>query len=217
MSTKTAATISIVLIICATLAGLLLWNRLPDPMASHWGVNDQVNGDMPKVWGVFLMPLIVTGMFLLFLAIPSIDPLKSNVAKFRGSFNTFTVLMVIFMTYIYGLTLAWNLGYTGLHMSTAILPAIGLLFFFIGDMMGKAKRNYFIGIRTPWTLASDSVWDETHRVGGLLFKISGILTMVSIFFPLMFAFWLFFIPVIASALFSVLYSYVLFHREAQAH
>lgn len=217
MSTKTTTIISITLIICATLAGLLLWNQLPDPMASHWGMNDQANGSMSKIWGVFLMPLIATGMFLLFLAIPSIDPLKTNVAKFRGSFNAFVVLMVVFLTYIYGLTLAWNLGFTGIRMSTAILPAIGLLFFFIGDMMTRTKRNYFIGIRTPWTLASDSVWDETHRVGGMLFKISGVLAMVSILLPLTIAFWLFFIPIISTALFSVLYSYIVFRRETHAH
>src|SRR6185369_6578248 len=111
------------LIVCATLAGLLFWNQLPDPMASHWGVDDQANGNMSKFWGIFLMPVISIGMLLLFMAIPSIDPLKANVAKFRESFNSFIVLLMIFLTYIYGLTLAWNLGFTGIRMSTAILPA----------------------------------------------------------------------------------------------
>ena len=216
MSTKTTTIISITLIICATLAGLVLWNQLPDPMASHWGMDDQVNGSMSKVWGVLLMPCIAIGMFLLFLAIPNIDPLKANVAKFRGSFNTFIVLMLVFLTYIYGLTLAWNLGFTSIRMSAAILPAMGLLFFFIGDMMTRTKRNYFIGIRTPWTLASDTVWDETHRVGGMLFKISGVLALVGIFLPLAIAFWLFFIPVIGTAFFSILYSYIIFRREAHS-
>lgn len=216
MSTKTTTIISITLIICATLAGLLLWNQLPDPMTSHWGMNDQADGSMAKVWGIFLMPLIATGMFLLFLAIPSIDPLKTNVAKFRGSFNAFVVLMIVFLTYIYGLTLAWNLGFTGIRMSAAILPAIGLLFFFIGDMMTRTKRNYFIGIRTPWTLASDTVWDETHRVGGMLFKVSGVLAMVGVLLPLTIAFWLFFIPIIGTAFFSILYSYIVFRKETHA-
>ena len=215
MSTKTTTIISTALIVCATLAGLLLWNLLPDPMASHWGINDQANGTMSKFWGIFLMPVISTGMLLLFLVIPSIDPLKANVAKFRESFNTFILLLMVFLVYIYGLTLAWNLGYTGIHMSTAILPAIGLLFFFIGGMMSKARRNYFIGIRTPWTLASDTVWDETHRVGGMLFKVSGILAMVSVFFPPMVAFWFLFLPLIGSTFFSVVYSYILFQRETK--
>ena len=215
MSNKTTTMISISLIICATLAGLLLWNQLPDPMVSHWGVDDQANGNMPKVWGVLLMPLMSTGMLILFRVIPSIDPLKANVAKFRESFNSFIVLMMVFLTYIYGLTLAWNLGYTDIRMSSAILPAIGLLFFFVGSMMSKAKRNYFIGIRTPWTLASDTVWDETHRVGGMLFKISGVLAIIGMLLPPAYAFILLLVPLMASTLFSVAYSYILFQRETQ--
>ncbi len=215
MSNKTSTIISITLIICATLGGLLLWNQLPDPMASHWGVNDQADGSMPKVWGILLMPLMAAGMLILFRVIPAIDPLKANVAEFRESFNTFIVLMMVFLTYIYAITLAWNLGYTDIRMSSAILPAIGLLFFFIGDMMSKAKRNYFIGIRTPWTLASDTVWDETHRVGGMLFKISGALAMVSVLLPPAYAFLMLFVPLMAASIFSVAYSYILFRRETQ--
>src|ERR1051325_5462747 len=152
MSTKTATILVVLMIGIATLAGLFHWNDLPDPMASHWGMNNEVNGTMSKFWGVFLMPIMTLAMFLLFLAIPSIDPLKENIAKFRDSFNSFIVLIVLFMLYIYGLTLAWNLGYTGFQMGNLILPALGLLFFFIGGLIEKSKRNFFIGIRTPWTL-----------------------------------------------------------------
>ncbi len=133
-------------------------------MASHWDINDQVNGTMPKLWGVFLMPLISLGLFLLFLLIPAIDPLKANIAKFRGAFNLFIAFMTLFLMYVQGLILAWNLGFTHLKMSESLLPAVGLLFILIGFMIRKAKRNFFIGIRTPWTLSSDKVWDETHRV-----------------------------------------------------
>lgn len=215
MSTKTTTILSIAIIIAATLVGLLLWNQLPDPMTSHWGIDDQANGSMSKLWGVLLMPLMSAGMLLLFLVIPSMDPLKANVAQFRESFNTFIVMLMIFLAYTYGLTLAWNMGFTNIRMSSAILPAIGLLFFFIGGMMGKAKRNYFIGIRTPWTLASDTVWDETHRAGGLLFKISGVLAMLSILLPADYAFWLLFAPVMVSSVFSIAYSYILFQRETK--
>jgi uncharacterized membrane protein len=214
MSTKTTIILVTIIIALATLTSLLLWNQLPDPMASHWGVDDQVNGYISKFWGAFIMPVMSIGMFLLFLVLPSIDPLKANVAKFRGIFNTFIVLMMVFMTYMHGLTLAWNLGYTGFRMSVAMLPGIGLLFIFIGFLIEKSKRNFFIGIRTPWTLSSDTVWDETHRVGGLLFKISGVLALIGAFFP-DYAFWFLFLPMIGASLFSVIYSYILFRREAK--
>src|SRR5512134_1960866 len=124
MSTRTTTIVVLIMIAAATLAGLLLWNRLPDQMASHWNVNDQVDGYMPKFWGVFMMPLVTLGMFVLFLVVPSIDPLKANIAQFREVFNLFIVLIVAFMLYIHALTLAWSLGYTGFKMSTSMLPAM---------------------------------------------------------------------------------------------
>lgn len=212
MSTRTTLIIVSILIVASTLAGLLLWNQLPDSMASHWGTDDQVNGHISKFWGVFLMPLITVAMLVMFLVVPSIDPLKANIVQFREYFNTFIALIVAFMVYIYALTLIWNLGYTNFRMSTAMLPAMGLLFIFVGVMISKAKRNYFIGIRTPWTLSSDKVWDETHRIGGKLFMASGVLALLGAFFP-NYAFWLLFVPLMGTALFTVVYSYILFQRE----
>jgi len=216
MTTRTTTILVLLMILGATVAGLLLWNCLPDPMASHWNVNDQVDGYMPKFWGVFLMPLIVLGMSLLFLVIPNIDPLKANIAKFREAFNLFIVLIVAFMLYIHGLTLAWSLGYTGFRMSASMLPAMGLLFIFVGFLLRKAKRNFFIGIRTPWTLSSDYVWDKTHQLGAVLFMASGVLALVGGIFGGTTAFWFLFAPLIGSTLFLLVYSYVLYQRETKA-
>jgi len=216
MSTRTTTIVVLIMIVAATLAGLLLWNRLPDLMASHWGPNDEVNGYLSKFWGVFLMPLITLGMFLLFLLIPNIDPLKANIAQFRDVFNLFIALIVAFMGYIHFLTLRWNLGYTNFEMSKAMLPALGILFFFVGYMLRKAKRNFFIGIRTPWTLSSDKVWDETHRLGSVLFMVSGVLAFVGSFFGGMIAFWILLVPLIGSTLITLVYSYVLYQRETKA-
>jgi uncharacterized membrane protein len=213
MNTRTTTIIVLVLIIGATAAGLLLWNKLPDQMASHWNVNDQVDGYMSRLWGVFMMPLMTLGIFLLFLVIPAIDPLKANIAKFRKTFNLFIVLFATFMLYIHGLTLAWNLGYTGFKMSSSMLPAIGLLFILIGFILRKAKRNFFIGIRTPWTLSSESVWDKTHQLGAILFMASGVLTIIGGFFGGMAAIWFFLVPLVGSTIFLLVYSYMLYQRE----
>jgi uncharacterized membrane protein len=215
MTTKTTVIIALVLIILALLAGALLWDQLPNQMASHWNVNDEVNGYMPKIWGVFLMPLTTLVMLALFLVVPSIDPLKANVAKFRESFNLFIVLIIVFMLYVHGLTLAWSLGYHDFKMSTAMFPFLGVLFIAVGFMLRKAKRNFFIGIRTPWTLSSDSVWEKTHQLGAVLFMASGALAIVGGFFGGMTAFWLMFVPLIGSSLFLVIYSYVLYWQETK--
>jgi len=215
MTTKTTSTIALTIIGLALLAGAILWEKLPDQMASHWNVNDEVDGTMPKFWGVFLMPIITLGMLALFLVLPGMDPLKANIAQFRESFNLFIVLIVAFMLYTHGLTLAWSLGYQDFKMSAAMLPFMGVLFITIGFMLRKAKRNFFIGIRTPWTLSSDSVWDKTHQVGSVLFMVSGAMAIIGGFFGGTAAFWLMFAPLIGSSLFLVVYSYVLYRGETK--
>lgn len=216
MSTRNTSIIVLILITISIVAGVLLWNQLPDQMASHWNANDQVDGYMPKFWGVFMMPLIVLGMYVLFLVIPGIDPLKANIAQFRGAFNLFIVLISVFMLYIHGLTLAWSLGHQNFKMSAAMLPFMGVLFIFIGYMLRQAKRNFFIGIRTPWTLSSDTVWEKTHQLGSILFMVSGVLAIIGSFLGGELAFWLFFVPLMGSALFLVIYSYILYRSETHS-
>ena len=216
MTTKTTSIFVLLMITIAVIAGALLWNQLPEQMASHWNTNDEVDGYMSKFWGVFLMPLITLGMFGLFIALPNMDPLKANIASFRGAFNLFIVLITLFLLYIHGLTLAWSLGYQSFKMSTMMLPFMGILFIFIGYLLKQAKRNFFIGIRTPWTLSSDTVWDKTHQLGSVLFMVSGALAFFGSFFGGMVAFWLLFVPLMGSTLVLMIYSYILYRNETKA-
>ncbi len=216
MSTKTTSIISLALIIVAVLVGAMLWNQMPAQMASHWNIENQADGHSTRFVGLFVMPIVTLAMFALFMFVPTIDPLKANIAQFRNTFNLFIVLIIAFMLYVHALTLAWNLGYQNFAMSQAMLPFVGLLFIAIGFMLRQAKRNWFIGIRTPWTLSSDRVWDETHRLGSLLFIASGGLALLGAFTSGTVAFWLMFVPLIGSALFLVIYSYVLYQRETKA-
>lgn len=216
MSTKTTSILVIALVAIAVIAGVILWNQLPDQMASHWNVKDQADDYMPKFWGVFLMPIISLGMLALFLVIPNIDPLKANIAEFRNIFNLFILLIVVFMLYVHGLTLAWNMGNQSFKMSAAMLPFLGVLFIFIGYMLRQAKRNFFIGIRTPWTLSSDTVWNKTHQLGSVLFMVSGAFAFIGSFLGGMLAFWLLFVPLMCSVVFLILYSYILYRNETRA-
>ena len=216
MTTKTTTILVLLMIAVAVIAGALLWNQLPEQMASHWNTNDEVDGYISKFWGVFLMPLVVLGMFGLFIALPNMDPLKANIETFRGAFNLFILLITVFMLYVHGLTLAWSLGYQSFKMSSMMLPFMGILFIFIGYLLRQAKRNFFIGIRTPWTLSSDSVWDKTHQLGSVLFMVSGALAFFGSFFGGMVAFWLLFVPLMGSTLALVIYSYILYRSETKA-
>ena len=216
MTTKLTVTIVLILIAASALAGLLIWDRLPDPMASHWNANDQVDGYMSKAWSLSMIPLMALAMLALFMIIPSIDPLKANIEKFRETFNLFATMIITFVFYVYGLTIVWSLGYQNFKMSSALLPFIGILFIFIGYMLRKAKRNFFIGIRTPWTLSSDTVWDKTHQLGSVLFMISGVFAFIGAFLGGMTAFLLMLMPLLASTLFLVVYSFMLYRDETRS-
>lgn len=213
MSSRSAVVLSLIMISAAVLLSLMVYPQLPEQVASHWNASDQVDGTMPRFWGAFLMPILALAMLGLFLIIPAIDPLKANIAQFRRTFNVLIVLLMAFLLYLHGLTIAWNLGYQGFHMSTAMLPAMGLLFIFIGAMLRVAKRNYFVGIRTPWTLSSDRVWDKTHRLGAVLFVVAGILAGLGAFLPGQVAYWLVLGPVLLSTLVVLVYSYLLWREE----
>jgi uncharacterized membrane protein len=211
MSNRTSIILSFVLIAIALLVGILLYGRLPDPMPSHWNAAGQVDGTMSKFWGVFLLPVMTIVLVPFFLVIPNIDPLKANIAKFRGVFNWFIVLFVAYMLFVYALTLATALGYQ-FNMTIMLLPVVGLLFIGAGYMMGRAKRNFFIGIRTPWTLSSEKVWDETHKLGSKLFMLGGLVTILSAFLGEN-GFWLMMIAILLAAFVPIVYSYILWRRE----
>ena len=215
MSTRTTLIVCTVLWLVAVVATAAAYPSLPEPMATHWGLNDQVNGSMPRFWGAFLIPLMVIPLTGLFFLVPLIDPMKANIATFRPIFNVFIALFMVFMFFTHALVILWNLGYAEFRMTTVLLPALGLLFIFLGVMMRRVKRNYFIGIRTPWTLSSDRVWDETHRVGSLMFVACGVIAVFGAFLPGFWAFVAIFLPLMLATSFLLAYSYSLYQKETR--
>ena len=204
--------IAAVIIVLAMFAvGGALISQMPAQMASHWNAEGEANGTMSRFWGVFLVPIMSLGLMGLFLAIPRIDPLRANIEKFKNYYYGFITLFFVYFFYVYILTLLWNLDFR-FDVSRALMPAIGVLFIFVGLMILKAKRNFFIGIRTPWTLSSDEVWDRTHKVGGRLFIGVGIITTILTAFMSEIAIWVMLGMVMATGVFSIVYSYTIFHK-----
>ena len=204
--------IIILLIILASIAvSLYAYPIVPEQMTSHWNAAGQVNGYIPKLLGLALMPVISIGAFLLFLVIPRIDPLRRNIAKFRAYFDIFIVMMMLFLLYLHGVLILANIGFT-FNMMQVLAPALGAVFYYSGVLIGHAKKNWSIGIRTPWTMSSERVWNETHKIGGKLFKAAGIIAFFGIFFP-NYAILLIFVPVIAVVVYTFVYSYVLYQKK----
>lgn len=203
----------IAIILASFVIGIYFYPLMPERIASHWNSRGEVDSYMPKFWGLFLMPFTSAGLFLLFVLIPRIDPLKANIAQFRKYFDAFIVLIMLFMFYIFLLTIFWNLG-ERFDMFQFMVPAFGVLFYYCGVLIENSKRNWFIGIRTPWTLSSETVWDKTHKVGGKLFKASGIIALIGILFQ-PFAIWFVLVPVIAVSIYTVFYSYFEYQKETK--
>lgn len=202
---KNIIIVNLLIIFLSFLIGVYFYPRMPELIASHWNSQGQVDGYMSKFWGLFIMPLVSFGLLLLLLFVPKLDPLKANIKKFRIYYDFFILIFVLFLFYLHLLTIFWNLGIK-FDMNLVLPPAFGMLFFYIGILTEKAKRNWFIGIRTPWTLSNDEVWKRTHKIGGKMFKTAGLLAIFGIFFN-DYALYFSIIPVIFVAVYTVIYSY----------
>ncbi len=202
------------IIFASFIISLFLYQKMPEKMASHWDFRGEVDGYLSRFWGLFLMPILSLGLFLLFLFIPRMDPLKENIEKFRKYFDNFVVLIILFLFYVYLLTIFWNLG-KRFSLIQFLTPALALLFYYTGVLVTNAKMNWFIGIRTPWTLNSERVWEKTHKIGGKLFKAAGIISLLGIIFPHQAIFFIIF-PAIFFSFYSFVYSYLEYKKETKA-
>lgn len=205
----------ILLLFAVFTAGFYAYPLLPDTVVSHWNVSGEPDGVMSRFWGIFLIPMIFIALAVAFAVLPKIDPLKKNIAEFRPSYNLLIMAILVFLGYVYALLLLWNLGQE-FDVATFMLPGIGALFLIIGYLLPETKRNWFLGIRTPWTLSSDFVWKETHRVGGRLFMAAGaVIITVGLLLPTK-VFAVLMAVVLVSVAWTVVFSYVLFRRESSA-
>ncbi len=201
------------IVLVAFIISIFFYPQMPEKMATHWNAQGHVDGFMSKSWGLFLMPLVLTGIALLFAVIPRIDPLKANIEKFRKYYDGFVIPFLIFMLAIHYQLILWNLGIK-ISPNVSLPIGLGLMFFYIGILCEHAKRNWFIGIRTPWTLSSDKVWEKTHKVGGKLFKIAGVIVFAGVFFRHYVLFFVL-VPVILVAAYTIVYSYFVYQKETK--
>lgn len=192
-------------------AAAYLYPSMPELMASHWGTDGQVNGYMSKFWALFLMPIMTLIIVGLFILLPMIDPLKANYKKFAKYYDRFLAVFVAFMVYLYALTILFNKGIE-FNMTVALIPALAALFYFIGTVLENTKQNWFIGIRTPWTLSSEKVWDKTNKLAAKFFKNFALLSLILIFLGEL-GFILLVALIIIPSFYLILYSYLEFRKE----
>lgn len=154
-------------------ASAIAWGRVTPPIPTHWNIYGEVDGTGGRFEGLLLVPLIAVAIYVLLLALPRIDPARANYASFRGPYAVLRGALTATMAAVHLLLLATALGYP-VNAGRWVPLIVGLLLIVIGNITGKVRPNYFVGVRTPWTLASARSWEHTHRAGGRLFVLAGL-------------------------------------------
>ena len=207
---KKELVISSLLILLPIVFGLLLWNRLPDTMTTHWGANNQPDGHSPKAFAVFGLPLILMLMHWLCLWITTKDPRQKNQSKkaFGMIFWLMPMVSLFSSAALYGTALGAEFNLISIEF-----PLLGLMFMGIGNYMPKTKQNYTLGIKVIWTVCNEENWNATHRFAGKVWFIGGLALILAAFFPMEYALWFLLPALLVLALVPMLYSYLYYKKQ----
>ncbi|MDA8336903.1 MAG: SdpI family protein [Peptococcaceae bacterium] len=154
-------------------ASIYAYPHLPVRVPVHWNWQGQANGWGSPFSGAFLTFFITVGLYLLLLVIPVIDPRRANYGRFEDTYRFLRLVLVLFLVALHWVTLAGALGWP-VSMKQVTMTAVAALFLVLGNVMGRLKQTWFVGIRTPWTLSDDGVWTRTHRLGGRVWVVAGL-------------------------------------------
>lgn len=156
--------------------GLILWDRLPDTIATHWGADGEANGWSDKAHAVLFLPCMLAVIHLITAAVVLADPKRKNIHRKPMMLTLWIVPVISLITN--GSTYVIALG-ADLNMSVFLCLVIGIVFILLGNYMPKLQQNYTVGIKVPWTLNSEENWNRTHRLAGKMFVLGGIIIAVS--------------------------------------
>ena len=202
--------VSIMVVVCVTwIVAVFYDGKLPDKIPSHWNIDGEINGYMTKPWGVYMLPLMSTVLSMILWYLPKIAPKGFKLDSARKAYNIIIFVMSVFLLAIMVMIFEAALDNT-LNTTQFVFTMVGSLFVIIGNYLSKVPKNFFFGIRTPWTLSSDKVWYQTHRVGSWIFIVCG---MLVIFVSLMGLSQNFTVALLVSAgLLPVIYSLISYYK-----
>lgn len=205
--------VSIVFVLIALAAAIWLYPRLPAQTPVHWDLHGHVNGTMPRFWAAAMPTLVVLVLAVSMVVLPKISPRRFEIEPFIRVWNT---VMLATQGLMLVIGLCALLGGAGYHLPiSGIGLVVGVVIIVLGNYMGKLRRNFFAGIRTPWTLASGEVWERTHRLAGWLFVLAGVVMAIGTLTGMMSG-WLLGV-IVAVLLFPAVYSYFIYRRLEGRH
>ncbi|SHE98119.1 Uncharacterized membrane protein [Caldanaerobius fijiensis DSM 17918] len=201
----------IAIIIIMWIITFTIYGKLPEKIPTHWNAVGQIDGYGAKST-VFIFPAIITLIYAGMLFTPLVDPRKANYAKFAGAYRIIRGLLVLVFVALYSASTGAALSYN-IKIDRVIPLILSIMIIVMGNYMGKLRHNYFVGIKTPWTLADEDVWNKTHRLGGQLWVLAGITGLIGSFIGGTWAFILFIIPLIATSIAATVYSYFIYKNK----
>ncbi len=196
----------------ALIVSIWAYPQLPPTIATHWNVRGTADGFSGRATAVLIMPLVIIGLTGLFNVLPKLDPRRANYAKFIDTYWLIANAVILFILIGHGMIVATGLG-VPVKIDRFMPIGVGLLFIVLGNFLTRVEPNWFIGIRTPWTLSSDTVWRKTHRTGGWLMVVGGFVLAASVFLPHGAFLPLLIAAILIVAVIPVVQSYVLWKRE----
>lgn len=205
-----------VLIAIQVLVAIYGFVVLPDRVPIHWGLSGEANGYGPKWVGTFLFPLMSIGISVLVRLLMAAGPRLGGRENNAANLQVVRIILAgitVFVLIVQLSALAQTLG-VGFDMTMVVMLALSVLFIFLGNYMGKMRRNFWMGIRTPWSLANAVVWERTHRLGGWLFVAVGLIGIPCSFVPGL-RLWGVLVPLSAVIVFLSFYSYVCYRQQTR--
>lgn len=205
----------LLLVVVSIAVSVIAYPRLPARVPTHWGVNGQPNGYSSRGFATLFFPALVLAIWGVLRWLPAIDPRRANYAKMQGSYDLVVnaALTIVLVSQIGSMAAA-----LGMHVAIErVIPAaIGVMLVVIGNVLPRARPNWWFGIRTPWTLSNDRVWERTHRIGGQLMVAAGVLIVAASFLPPLFALPAIVVLGAGSSLAAVVYSYFAWREETKS-
>jgi uncharacterized membrane protein len=208
--TRTYYIIGTLLIAAVLAATAVAYPHLPDTIPMHWDAHGNVNG-----WGakgtLFIDPGIMAGILLLFVVLPWLSPKQFEIDSFRSTYLYIMVMILTLLAYVHALVLAAGLS-MAIDMTRAVEGGLCLLIALLGNVLGKVRRNFYVGVRTPWTIANEHVWNATHRFAAKTLFAGGLAGLVAVI--LRAPFWLPIAAILLGALIPVVYS-LIFYKQLE--
>jgi uncharacterized membrane protein len=206
----------LLLALLAAAISLAVYPRLPAQMVTHWDASGNPNGWMPRALGAFFAPALIALTGGILRLAPRIDPRRANYDKFRGAYESTIAAVLLLLLAVHLVVLAAALGYP-VPVARLVPIFVGLLLLFIGNVLPRARSNWLYGIRTPWTLSSDRVWERTHRLAGYAMTAAGVLIILaSALLPLRAGIFLIVGAALAATLGPAVYSYFIWKKEVKS-